>query len=352
MPPVLSVVIAIAAVLLVGNLLIIGHELGHYAAARAVGVTARRFFIGFGPTLAQWMDHRGTEWSLALLPIGGYVAFQGEDHTGASRGYAARTSLVRMAIIAGGPATNLALAFVVFAGLLAVQGRSAFLSVATVVVPGSAADSAGIEPGDRIVAADGTPVTTIDGLRRVLRTSAGGVVALQVLRGARRVVLFPRLGATMQDGRTVGLLGIQSKVSIHVRIGFVGTAATAAAQTWGAFIDTIHGVTQAVTTGRGTENFAGVLGITQLAGQAAVAGDSSIFTLIAILSANLALMNLLPVPILDGGALLFCVVELICGRPVPVRLQDFAAGAGVVLMATLFMLSMLHDLAGFGLFHR
>lgn len=352
MPPILSVVISIAAVLLVGNLLIVGHELGHYAAARCVGVTALRFVIGFGPTLVQRIDHRGTEWRLALLPIGGYVAFQCEEHTGAARGYAARTPLARMAIIAGGPAMNLALAFVVFAGLLAVQGQPAFLAVATVVIPGSAADSAGIEPGDRIVAVDGTPVTTIDELRSVLQTSSGRMVAFQVLRATKRLVLFPRLGATTQGGRTVGLLGIQSKVPIHIRLGFVGIAATAEAQTWGAVSDTIRGVTEAVTTGRGTQNLAGVLGITQLAGQAAVAGDTSIFTLIAILSANLALMNLLPVPILDGGALLFCAVEWACGRPISVRLQGFATGAGVVAMATFFMLSMLHDLADFGLFHH
>ena len=124
----------------------------------------------------------------------------------------------------------------------------------------------------------------------------------------------------------------------------------AAGQTWFALSDTVAGITHAVTTGHGTQNFAGVIGITQLAGQAAVAGDTSVIRLIAILSANLALMNLLPIPVLDGGALLFCAIEWARGRPLPSQLRDFATRTGIATILAMFLLSVLHDLSGLGLF--
>lgn len=348
MSSVLSAVVSIAAILLIGNLLIVAHELGHYGAARTVGVTARRFVIGVGPTLLQRVDRRGTEWTLSLLPFGGYVNFYGERGASSTCGYAAQSPFARMAIIAAGPITNLTLAFVVFASLLAIQGKPTFLPVATSVVQGSAADRAGFEPGDRIVAVDGIPIATLDDLRPALQPSAGRAVRLQVARGGKHLDLSARLSAVTQDGKSIGFLGIRSNEPTQISLGLIGTAGAAAAKTWGAITDTLDGVSEAVTTGRGTQNFTGLLGITQLAGQAAVAGDTSIFTLIAILSANLALMNLLPLPILDGGALLFCMVEWIRGRPASARLQDIATRVGVAAMATLFMLSMLHDLIGFG----
>ncbi len=334
----ISAAISIASVLLIGTLLIVAHELGHFGAARALGVTARR------------VDRRGTEWTLALLPVGGYVGVAGETDSSAAGGYAAQPPLARMAIIVAGPVTNLLLAFIVFAGLLAIQGRPALLPVAAFIAPNSAAAQTGLTVGDRIVAVAGRASATFEELRPVLQASPGKTLDLRILRDNTPLDLAPRLGSITLDGKVVGYLGVQVRARTYVHVAFKTALREAAQQTWGAIVDTIDGIAQAVTTGRGTENFAGVLGITQLAGQAAVAGDTSIFRLIAILSANLALTNLLPIPVLDGGAFLFCAAEWTRGRPVSAKLQDVATRTGVATMAAVFMLSMLHDLAGLGLF--
>ena len=180
----------------------------------------------------------------------------------------------------------------------------------------------------------------------MLQASAGKTLTFTVDRGVSTVDVSAALGSTTVDGQQVGFLGIQSTKRTYAHVSVPDAMAVAAGKTW----HTITGIVGAVTTGQGTQNVAGVLGITQLAGQAAIAGDTSIFTLIAILSANLALMNLLPIPVLDGGALVFCAIEWLRGRPASLRLQDFATRTGIAAMATLFFLSMLHDLSGFRLF--
>ena len=149
MSPFTQAVVSIAAVLLIGNILIVAHELGHYGTARLLGLNAKRFTIGIGPTLFRRRDARGTEWTLALLPAGGFVSFPGERDRSTRGSYAARSPLTRMAIIAAGPAVNLFLAFLVFAGLLAVQGKPELLPIVSNVVPHSSADGAGFRVGDR-----------------------------------------------------------------------------------------------------------------------------------------------------------------------------------------------------------
>lgn len=349
MSPLTQAVVSIAAVLLIGNALILAHELGHYGTARLLGVTARHFTIGIGPTLLRGRDARGTEWTLALLPVGGFVSFAGENDRTRAGSYAAQPPLVRMAIIAAGPAVNLLVAFVVFAGLQLAQGRSALLPIVTQVLPSSSAEIAGFKVGDRILTAGDAPVETFDDLRPALQAAAGNVVKFRVDRSGSGVILSAHLGSLDLDGRIVGLLGIKAN-----RRGFLSETPAevlkaATGKTWHAVSDTVAGIARAVTTGQDTQNFAGVIGITQLAGQAAVAGDTSLFTLIAILSANLALMNLFPIPVLDGGGLLFCAVEWVRGRPLSSQLQDFATRTGVAAMLAMFLLSMLHDLSGFRL---
>ena len=350
MTGILSVAVAIASILLIGNALIVAHELGHYLAARAAGITAKRFVIGMGPVLWRRTDRRGTVWSFAALPVGGFVQFPGEQEADLAGGYAARPPLARMAIILAGPATNLALAFLIYAALFGAAGLPAILPIVSSIAPGSAAEQAGFREGDRIVAVDGQPVVTFEDMRPTLQAGAGRVLDIDIERGGEPMHLTPLLGSIEKDGQQVGYLGIWSRQSAVVPATPAATIAAAATETWRAMTDTVGGIYQALATGQGTENFTGVLGIAQLAGEAAQAGNRSIFILIAILSANLALMNMLPIPVLDGGAFLFCMAEWVRGRPASARLTEFATRSGIAAIAAVFMLSMLHDLAGFGLF--
>ena len=163
MSPLAQTVVSIAAVLLIVNG-IPGARTGHYGTARLLGVTARQFTIGIGPTLLRRRDARGTEWTLALLLVGGFVSFPGENDRTRAGSYATRPPLALMVIIAAGPAANLLMAFVVFAGLQLAQGRSALLPIVSQVLPSSAADVAGFKVGDRILTAGNSPIATFDDL--------------------------------------------------------------------------------------------------------------------------------------------------------------------------------------------
>jgi regulator of sigma E protease len=344
------VVTSIAAILVIANLLILGHELGHYTAARTAGIAVRHFTIGFGPTLARWCDRSGTIWTIGMLPLGGFVGFAGESDPTPKESYAGRHPATPLVVIAAGPAANVVIAIGIYAGIAAVQGQTTVLPVVSSIVADSAAARAGFQPADRILAVSGQPVATFDELRPILQQHPGAELSFRVERHDEVVNLLARIGSKREGGREVGYLGIWSTEVSHRPLSVRGVALTALQDTWQVVADTGAGIGRLVSTGQGADNFAGVLEVAHLAGQAAVAGGASLVILTAVLSVNLALMNLLPIPVLDGGALLFCAVEWIRGRPAPPRVLDFATRSGAALIAMLFIASTLHDLAGFGVF--
>ena len=346
-----SIAKSVAAVLVVGNLLIICHELGHFLAARFFRIDVTRFTIGFGPVLARHTDRRGMIWSLSLLPIGGYVGFSGDGDQGRPGSFDAKPPVIRMAVAAAGPAANLLVAVGVFAAMLGCFGEPGFLPVADTVVPGSAADNAGIQVGDRVLAMNGQPMATFEDMRPGLRNHPGQVVSLTITRAGKVVGLSVALGSTLEDSKTIGLLGIRSTSPFRQRLPAGQVLTEAVGKTWHTLSDSVTGLTGLVVHGQGTENLAGVVGVARLTGQVADQGAAPFLALIAILSANLALMNLVPIPALDGGALLFCLVELVLRRPVPARVQEFGTRSGFALLASLFTMTTIHDLDQMGLFH-
>jgi len=349
MTDILSAARSALAVLFVGNLLIVCHELGHYIVARYFGVQAQSFTVGFGPRLARLTDRRGTVWSLRLLPLGGCVSLAGE-RDGAPEGYAARPVLARMAIVAAGPAANLIIAVAVFAAMLATFGQPGFLPVCDTVAAGSAAEQAGFQVADRVLTMDAVPIAAFEDMRPGLRANPGRMVRFTVERAGTVVDLSARLGATQDGGKTIGLLGIRSTTPFHQSLPGGQVLNEAVGKTWAALADSVTGIAGVLTRGEGTENIAGVVGVAQLTGQAAEQGMAPLLALVAILSANLALMNLIPIPILDGGALLFCAIELALRRPLSPRVQDVSTRTGLAVLASLFVMTTLHDLDGMGLF--
>jgi regulator of sigma E protease len=344
------VLISIVGLFFIANALILVHEFGHYLIARIAGVTARRFALGFGPTVLKWADRRGTIWSLSMLPLGGYVSFPGEHDAGEKNGYLSRTPLARMCIIAAGPFANLLVAVAIYASMFIVQGMPVFLPIASSVLFGSPAISAGFQPGDRIIAVDAAPVSTFDALRPILEGSPGKTLTFSIDRRGVELHLVATLDTKQAGSREVGYLGIWSNIASRQKMGPLLAIKTATLRTWQGVTQTFQGISRAITTGQGAGNFRGIIGVAHLAGEAAVAGGDTIMTLVAILSINLALMNLLPIPVLDGGAFLFCFIEWVRGRPAPERVQNFATRAGVAVILALFLYTTVHDLAGLGTF--
>jgi regulator of sigma E protease len=351
MPHIQTLILSIVGIFLMGNSLILAHEFGHYFVARLTGVTARRFALGFGPRIFDWTDRRGTLWSLSLLPMGGYVSFPGENDANEKGGYLTRPPIARMAIISAGPLANIIVAITIYAGIYMFQGMPIFLPIASSVIPGSPAASAGFHPGDRILAVNNVLVSNFDALRPILEGNPGKTLGFSIERRGVVLNLSATLDGELAGGQMVGYLGIWSNVASRQKMGLWLAVVTASQRTWQVTTQTFEGIGRALTTGQGAGNFRGVIGVAHLAGQAAAAGGDTLLTLMAVLSINLALMNLLPLPVLDGGAFLFCFIEWIRGRPAPDRIQDFATRAGIAVIMTLFLYTTVHDLAGLGVFN-
>jgi regulator of sigma E protease len=341
---------SIAAILIIGNALIVCHELGHYLAARSVGLVAERFMIGFGPNLLRLTDRRGTIWSLSALPLGGFVCFAGERDRGRAGGYAALRPTARMIIVLAGPAANLVVAIILYAFILAGRGEITLLPVASAIEANSPAAQAGLEQGDLILAVNGRPVATFAELGGWLRNHPSQTVDLRVKRRGQDFDVVPHLQARQSGNRMVGYLGIEAHALVNRPMSLGQIMIYAPARAWNVVMETVSGIADAITTGRGAGQFTGMLGVAHLAGEAAASGPFQLLALTAVLSINLCLMNLLPIPILDGGAFLFCLFEWLAGRPASAEVQELATRTGVAAIAGLFALSTLHDLAGFGLF--
>jgi len=348
----------ILAFVLVLGVLVFIHELGHYLAARWRGVHVERFAVGFGRPIATWMDRRGTEWRIGWIPLGGYVKLHGQEtpgdvtpevEAGWRRGETFHDKPVRdrAIVVAAGPVANFLLAAVLFAALFATVGTPKAVENATVgtVREASAAARAGLLPNDTIVALDGQRVGRFEEVQRYIQPRAGQPVDVTVLRdGAERT-----LRATPEPSNGVGVLGVGVATEFERRdplSALWGGVVQTADVSW----QTLQAVGQMITGSRGTDDLGGPLGIGRIAGEAARLGLASLVSFMAVLSVNLALINLFPIPILDGGHLVFYAAEAIRGRPLPPKAQEIGFRAGFALLIALFVFATWNDLTNLGVF--
>jgi regulator of sigma E protease len=353
----------LASFALVLGILVSIHELGHYAAARWCNIGVEAFSLGFGPALKSWTDKRGTVWKISMLPLGGYVKMYGmsptsrEDAEAAGEPFRAEESYAekhvgrRAIVAAAGPAANFLLAIVLFAALLITVGRQVPLPVVGQIMENSAAAQAGLKIGDQITAVDGKPVTKFVELRDMIEQDADHDVKLSVTRGTENLVLPVHVQAARNAGATIGRLGVISGKSIYESVGPIQAIVGGASQTWTVLVQTVTGLVNIVTSGQGADELGGPIMIAHLSGQVAQAGIASMAMFIALLSVNLGMVNLLPIPVLDGGHLMFYAAEAVRGRPVPPRAQEYGYRVGIALIACVFVFVSWHDLVREGAFH-
>ena len=360
---------SILAFVVVLGVLVFIHELGHYLAARWCGVHVETFSIGFGRALASWTDSKGTVWKLAWLPLGGYVKLHGQERPEdvssdvralwiEGRTFHEKQILARTFVVAAGPLANFLLAMVLFAGLFAVLGKpvaptdSNPPALVGEVVANSAAARAGMKAGDRILSIDGKPVATFVDLQAIVSAAPGRTLAVRVQRDGTETTLPATVEARSSGGREVGVLGIRSAAPplVFEPVGLGTAMLGGVTRTWDVTVQTLAGLWQMITGQRGTEELGGPLRIAQLSGQVAQLGLASLVSFIAVLSVNLALINLFPIPILDGGHLLFYFAEAIRGRPLPPRAHEYGMKVGLGLILALFIFATWNDLGQLGLF--
>jgi len=341
------------------GVLVFFHELGHYLAARWRGVYVERFSVGFGRAIASWQDRRGTEWRIGWLPLGGYVKLHGQEQPEAvsdqvrgqwrtGQTFHEKPVRDRAIIVAAGPAANFLLAVLMFAGLYMAVGRPASTTAIGTVQEGSAAQRAGLVVGDRIIALDGEAVTRFEEVQRHIQPRHGQSVRITVIRDdqQREIPAVPE--ARTVGERTNGVLGIGAGPAQFERMDPFSALWAGTAQTWDITVQTLAAVWQMIAGGRGAEDLGGPLRIAQMSGQVAEMGVASLVSFMAVLSVNLALINLFPIPVLDGGHLMFYAAEAIRGRPLPARAQEMGYRAGFALLITLFVFATWNDLSQLG----
>lgn len=340
------------------GVLVFIHELGHYLAARWMGVHVEAFSIGFGRALAAWTDRHGTVWKLAWLPLGGYVKLHGQEQPGdvpdevraawlPGRTFHDKPVWRRAVVVAAGPVANFLLAAVLFSALTLAIGNPVPTTLVGQVMPDTPAAQAGIASGDRILSIDGQPTRSFDDIVAIVTARAGKTLPVVVERGDTRLTLQATPAAKTVDGKTIGQIGITNAPEYR-RVGVGAAIGDGARQTYEVTRQTLAGVWQIITGKRSADQLGGVIRIAQLSGHVAQLGLASMVTFIAVLSINLGLINLFPIPILDGGHLLFYLAEAVRGRPLPARAQEYSFRAGLAVILCLVLFSAWNDLTRLG----
>jgi len=349
--------------LVVLTVLVFVHELGHYLVARRNGVRIEVFSIGFGPEIFGWYDRAGTRWKLSAVPLGGYVKMYGDaDASSLPSGSLDAMSLEdrefsfhhkrlgqRVAVVAAGPVANFIFAIVLLAGLFSTVGQPFTPADVGQVQPGSAAEQGGIKPGDTIATIDGRQIDRFEYVQQAVALNNGTPMAIVVRRDGRDVSLDVTPQMTERTDRfgnvhRIGLLGIGRSGVEYVRHNPATAVVRAAEETWNLSAGTLKAIWQMIVGARTTDELGGPLRIAQMSGEVAQGGFVAIVWFMAVLSVNLGLINLFPIPVLDGGHLLFYVAEAIRGRPLGKRAQEYGFRIGLALVLTLMVFATWNDL--------
>jgi regulator of sigma E protease len=348
--------------LFVLTIVVFFHELGHFLVARWAGVKVLTFSLGFGPELVGFNDRHGTRWKISAIPLGGYVKFFGDDSEASTPSVDALASMTeeekagsfhhkkvgpRAAIVAAGPIANFLLAIVIFTCLFTFFGKPVTSARVDKVEANSAAAAAGFQVGDIVTDIDGTKIETFPDMQRIVATRAGEHMTFTVKRGGDTVQLqgTPELREVKDpfgNAHRQGVLGITRQTAagdvVTERVDPATALWLGVKETWFVIDQTLSYIGRIFTGREAADQVGGPLRIAQISGQVATIGLAALIHLAAVLSISIGLLNLFPVPLLDGGHLLFYSVEAARGRPLSERAQEmgFRIGLGLVLMLMVF----------------
>jgi len=338
------------------------HELGHFLMARLCGIKVLVFSVGFGPEIAGFNDRYGTRWKISAVPLGGYVKFFGDDNAASVPDQAAAASMSdadrkdsfmfqpvgsRAAVVAAGPIANFILAIAIFAAIFMTVGKQTTSARVDAVQPASAAEAAGFKPGDLVLAINGEKIESFSDMQRIVSISAGETLSIDVDRGGAPINLkaapqLKELKDNFGNVHRLGVLGISRSMSPGdiktEKAGPLRAIVMGAQETW-FVVDRTLAYIGGVFVGReAADQLGGPIRIAQVSGQVATAGFTALIHLTAVLSVSIGLPNLFPIPLLDGGHLLFYAIETIRGRPLSERAQEvgFRIGLAVVVMLMIF----------------
>ena len=356
------------AFLLVISLIVFIHEMGHYLVGRWSGIGIVAFSFGFGPEIWGFTDRHGTRWKISAIPLGGYVRFYGDADAASTPDFDALEDLTpeerartftgaalwkRALTVAAGPIANFLLAIVILAGIFGVYGKYIADPVVAQVSAGSAAEAAGIVPGDLLLRIDGNPIATFDDVQRYVSIRPGVPMTLTVRRGGEEVnipmtpkltEIKDRFGNKIELG-IIGIMTDRSSGNLRVVHFTPGEAVVEAVRETGHIVTGTFRYIGNILAGRmKADQLGGPIAVAQAAGQVATLGIVALLHLAAVLSVSIGLLNLMPVPVLDGGHLMFYAVEALRGKPVGETAQGIAFRVGMFLVLSLMVFVTWNDI--------
>lgn len=365
-PGLLTTVIAFA--LMLGPLVFI-HEMGHYLVGRWFGVKADTFSIGFGKEIAGWTDKRGTRWKLGAFPLGGYVQFAGDMNPASqpdaewltlpaeerARTFPGKPLWQRALIVLAGPVTNFLFAIVILAGFALAYGRPVVSPVIGEVQAGSVADKAGLHVGDRIVELRGQKITDFLQVRLDVAQHPGEPLNVVVLRDGQRLPVPVTAGTRVDrdqfgNEQKIGFLGVAPASAEVVPVGPLEAVTDAVGQTGDIVSMMVTGIGQIVTGKRELKELHGPVGMAKFSGEQLTLGWQNFAWFVAVISINLGFINLLPIPVLDGGHLAFYAAEAVRRKPVSARGQEWAFRTGLAFVVALMLFVTVNDVTSLKLF--
>jgi regulator of sigma E protease len=348
--------------LFVLTIVVFFHELGHFLVARWCGIKVLTFSLGFGPELVGFYDRYGTRWKLSAVPLGGYVKFFGDENAASAPDHAAHAAMTesekkdsfigqpvpaRAAVVAAGPIANFVLAIAIFAGIFMIAGKQTTSARVDAIQPGSAAATAGFQPGDLVLSIDGEKIDSFSDMQRIVSISSGEPLKIVVERQGAQVSLnaTPQLKEVKDNFGNVhrlGVLGISRSMAAGdvktERLGPIDAVKLGVQETWFVVDRTLSYIVGVFAGREAADQLGGPIRIAQVSGQVASAGFVALIHLTAVLSVSIGLLNLFPIPLLDGGHLLFYGIEAARGRPLSERAQEvgFRIGLAIVVMLMIF----------------
>jgi regulator of sigma E protease len=338
------------------------HELGHFLVARWNGVRVDVFSIGFGGEVFGWHDKHGTRWRISWVPLGGYVKFFGdagatsaqgeglEEMSAADRAVSFHHKRLwqRASIVVAGPVANFILAIVIFAVMFATVGQRISDPLVVDVMPGGAAEVAGFRAGDLVVSIDGNPISRFQELQSYVQPRPGQQIQIGVERGGRTIDLIVTPTPTEREAfgstQTIGLIGITGPGGQFERQSPTDSIWLGVATTYGVVETTLVYLADVVTGEASSDQLSGPIGIAVVTSEVARVSVIGLINLAAVISVALGLFNLFPIPLLDGGHLLFYAAEALRGKPLSERAQEYGMRFGMLVVLAIFVLATFNDL--------
>lgn len=366
----LSSLIYPASFVFVLSVIVFAHEYGHYAVARLCGVKIDAFSIGFGKEIFGWTNKLGTRWKVCWMPMGGYVKMYGdvnpasvpdsekmEEMTPEEKKVAFhyKPLWAKAAVVFAGPLANFIFAILILIFFFSYLGKPLTTSQLSAVQEGSAAFEAGLEAGDVITSIDGEEVSEFADIQRIIALNMGTAINIGFTRDGKSMetVATPRISKRKDifgNEIKAALLGVQANVVSYTRLGAGSAVVEAVKETYHISASTLKAIGQMVTGERSAREISGPIGIAKYSGQSAKAGLTSLLWLMVVISINLGLVNLFPIPLLDGGHLLYYTIEAVQGKPLAERFQQYGFKFGMALIGALAVFAIFNDIRNLNLF--